>query len=59
MDIRSYFGASTSQAANSSDSEDSRPDSCDPELSSPSPSPSRCHLGEELLANETDKDSFE
>ena len=26
MDIRSYSGASTSQAANSSDSEDSRPD---------------------------------
>ena len=54
MDIRSYFGASTSQAANSSDSEDSRPDSSDPELSSPSPSPppskkacskqSKCHL---------------
>ena len=42
MDIRSYFGASTSQAANSSDSEDSRPDSSDPELSpSPSPPPSK------------------
>ena len=58
MDIRSYSGASTSQAANSSDSEDSRPDSSDPESSRPSPSPSpppskkacsmrsKCHLTE-------------
>ena len=56
MDIRSYSGASTSQAANSSDSEDSRPDSSDRESSMPSPSPppskkacskrSKCHLNE-------------
>jgi hypothetical protein len=31
MDIRSYFGVTTSQAGDSGDSEDSTPDSSDPE----------------------------